>query len=434
MQRLLASVDAGRLVILCGAGLSMAPPSSLPSAKVVAEMCFDRYTESICPGADVSLRGDLEAFAEHFAQRTQLESIFMDTLVPWQAFARAPNPGHAAVADFLITRAAAGALSTNYDTLIERRGMDYGADFRGSLEGDMANRGVAAHSPLLKFHGCSLIDRHNTVWTKSQLARPPIRERIASCRTWMAANLRAKDLLVLGFWSDWPYFNSLLADAFLDVAPLSITVVDPSPTTALETKAPELWSTVHQDNVTFNHVQDSAADVLDELRRAFSRGYLRRVLRAGVAAVEAEIGSPCDPTWIEPPDLDSEALYALRRDAEGVPSTAPAKLKAPEHCEQLGLFQLLLRRAGAVATPDGYLLGTLVVRAVSGAGRILSTLEAQFSEPPAPRAADLVVAVGAVDLVVPGNVIRGGTPGSIVRPAPSSRWLDSASARQLLGI
>jgi hypothetical protein len=45
---------------------------------------------------------------------------------------------HAAIADFLLTRAAVAGLSTNYDTLIELRAWDYGADFRGSLDGDEA--------------------------------------------------------------------------------------------------------------------------------------------------------------------------------------------------------------------------------------------------------------------------------------------------------
>lgn len=36
IARLLASMNAGRLLVVCGAGLSMAPPSSLPSARSVA--------------------------------------------------------------------------------------------------------------------------------------------------------------------------------------------------------------------------------------------------------------------------------------------------------------------------------------------------------------------------------------------------------------
>ena len=38
-EQLLASLAAGRLVVFAGAGLSMAPPSNVPSATALAEQC-----------------------------------------------------------------------------------------------------------------------------------------------------------------------------------------------------------------------------------------------------------------------------------------------------------------------------------------------------------------------------------------------------------
>jgi hypothetical protein len=137
--RLLASMNAGRLVVVCGAGLSMAPPSSLPSARRVAELCFDKYRLTADPHCDLALRTDLAALAEHFAALHTLKTVFIDRLVPWASFVRPSNAGHAAIADFLTTRAAVAGLSSNYDTLIERRAWDYGFDFRGSLDGDEAS-------------------------------------------------------------------------------------------------------------------------------------------------------------------------------------------------------------------------------------------------------------------------------------------------------
>lgn len=239
--RLLASMNAGRLVILCGAGLSMAPPSGLPSAWRVAEMCFDEYQLKIDPLVDPSLRTNLEALAEHFAELNTLKTVFIENIVPWREFERPPNPGHAALADFLITKMVAGGLSSNYDQLIERCAWDYGADFCGSLDGEQAT--VASHkqSPLLKFHGCSRIDRGSTVWAPSQLQDPTIADRIAKSKTWMAANLRQKDLLVVGFWSDWDYLNTILGDAVQGLDPLSITVIDLLPTDGLQAK-PCVWN------------------------------------------------------------------------------------------------------------------------------------------------------------------------------------------------
>ena len=75
----------------------------------------------------------------------------------------------------------------------------------------------------------------------------------------MAANLRQKDLLVVGFWSDWEYLNAVIGAALIDVQPLSVTVIDLSPTNALEQKAPQLWEIAHAENVTFEHVQESGA-------------------------------------------------------------------------------------------------------------------------------------------------------------------------------
>ena len=163
IARILASMNAGRLLVVCGAGLSMAPPSSLPSAGMVAERCFERYRLESDPHCDPDLRDNLEALAEHFAGLNTLKSVFIEHLVPWPDFVRPSNRGHAAIADFLIIRAAVAGISSNYDTLIERRAWDYGSDFRGSLDGDEAIADSVRQAPLLKFHGCSHRDRQTTV-------------------------------------------------------------------------------------------------------------------------------------------------------------------------------------------------------------------------------------------------------------------------------
>ncbi|UNP88131.1 SIR2 family protein [Aeromonas encheleia] len=242
----------------------MAPPSSLPSALTVAERCFEKYRLESDPNCDPALRDNLEALAEHFAGLDTLQSVFIEHLVPWNAFMRQPNTGHAAIADFLITRAAVAGISSNYDTLIERCAWDYGSDFRGSLDGDEASADFVRQAPLLKFHGCSFRDRPATVWAPSQLNDPTISARIALSKVWMAANLRQKDLLVVGFWSDWEYLNTVIGEALSHVQPLSVTVIDLSPTNVLEQKAPQLWEIANAPNVAFEHVQESGAVALDE--------------------------------------------------------------------------------------------------------------------------------------------------------------------------
>ncbi len=43
MTRLLGSIEANRLVLLCGAGLSIPSPSNLLSAVGVSRVCYDKY-------------------------------------------------------------------------------------------------------------------------------------------------------------------------------------------------------------------------------------------------------------------------------------------------------------------------------------------------------------------------------------------------------
>ncbi|MBE2242144.1 MAG: SIR2 family protein [Burkholderiaceae bacterium] len=412
----------------------MAPPSSLPSAWRVAEMCFDDYRLTIDPVIDPALRDNLEALAEHFAGLNTLKAVFIEHLVPWREFVRPPNPGHAAVADFLITKIVVAGLSSNYDTLIERCAWDYGADLRGSLDGEQAT--VASHkqAPLLKFHGCSHIDRGSTVWAPSQLHDAIVSDRIAKSKIWMAANLRQKDMLVVGFWSDWDYLNRVLGDAVQGLDPLSVTVIDPSPIAALQTKAPGLWALAHQPQVTFSHIQESGADALDELRRAFSENYARQVLAAGSAVLVAKTGVACNPAWLTVAGLDGEALYDWRRDAEGVPSGKPAIARSPQNIDLLGYFHLLLRRAGAVQQPRGYTLAGQSIRVVNGAGSDLSTVAKRFIEAPAAPTADVFVAAGSMDLGLPGHLVRPGITGSVVRPRAGGKWLTIEQAQAELGI
>lgn len=427
-------MHAGRLVVVCGAGLSMAAPSNLPPAWRVAEACFDKYAVETDPACDPGMRHNLEALAQHFVDLHTLETVFIESLVPWKDFVRPPNAGHAAVADFLVTRAATAALSANYDILIERYAVENGFDFQQSLDGDEATIRSRTQAPLLKFHGCATRDRLATVWAPSQLTESPIADRIAKSKAWMAANLRQKDLLVVGFWSDWAYLNTVLGTVLDSLAPLSVTVIDKADATKLQAKAPELWALAHGAGVVFTHVQESGADALDELRKEFSRNYLRGVYASGRVAFEASSGTACEPAWLDAPDFDNEILYGLRRDAEGVPAGEPATRSTPSGCEVVGVFHLLLKQAGAVPNALGYDLNGSSIRVVNGAGSVLSQIQTRFVEAPTLAPTDLVVAAGATDLPLPGSFLRPGHAGNFIRPAARGRWYDFEAARTELGI
>ncbi len=174
--------------------------------------------------------------------------------------------------------------------------------------------------------------------------------------------------------------------------------------------------------------------MLDDLRRAFSTNYLRKILAVGRTAFEEGTGGPCDLSWLEIADFDSETLYSWRRDAEGVPASSPARMQRPGEWETLGFFHLLLRQAGAEQHPEGYCMDGRTIRVVNGASMILGTLRARFIEAPTAVSADMVVAVGATDLGLPGNVVRTGRVGDVIRPAAGGAWFDLESARAVLSI
>ena len=411
----------------------MAPPSNVPSARRVAELCYDKYQLTVNPNLDPNLRNDLQRIADYFYDRNSLQNVFIKTIVPWSSFICPPNPGHKAIADFLISHVVEAGITTNYDTLIERCGEDYGFDFQSALDGDEAIDHTSRQGPLLKLHGCSKKDRRSTIWTSQQTSDKPISDRLQTNTNWMSTNLREKDLLIVGFWSDWHYLNEVLSSALSTTTPRSVTVIDQSDRQQLEQKAPDLWDTMNAVGVAFCHVQESGADALDELRREFSRNYVRQVLAAGRDQIERHFGTSCDPTWLDI-DLDSEALYGWRRDAEGVPPSKPATKRQPEDIESLGFFHLLLRRAGAQAYDGGYRMNGRTIRVVNGRGAFLSTVRSEFDEPPAAATANMMVAVTATDLGFPNNIVRSGRAGDIIRPEPVAKWFDMAGARRELGL
>jgi hypothetical protein len=121
VAKALDALFADRLVLLCGAGLSMAAPSSLPSAAELAQKAKQKYDATF--GADrAPLPESIGDQAEFFFQRGELVTVYLRTYIDHNAFAGVPNAGHYAAADLLLVGAFATAVSTNVDTLIETAG------------------------------------------------------------------------------------------------------------------------------------------------------------------------------------------------------------------------------------------------------------------------------------------------------------------------
>src|ERR1700704_674318 len=149
LTRLLGSIEANHLVILCGAGLSIPDPSNLMSADRVAKACYDKWTAT--QALPTNLRDDIESLAAHFYAQGQFVSVFIGALVPWNELVGEPNEGHAAVSDLLISRAANAALSANFDPLVEQWAERRKIAMQGALDGAEALAFADRTNPLLKF-------------------------------------------------------------------------------------------------------------------------------------------------------------------------------------------------------------------------------------------------------------------------------------------
>lgn len=424
---------ADRLAVLCGAGLSMASPSNLPSAAQLALEAKRKY-DSTYGATRPPLPPGIEEQAEFFFQRGELGTMYLRTLIGAHVFAGPPNAGHTAVADLLLVRAIQTAVSTNVDTLIETAGML----LLGQVGVGIERRTVAALapdiSPLLKIHGCWSSDRDNTVWARGQLAIEPVASRVQGNKEWLLTRLLDRDLIILGYFTDWDYLNEVLERTLGEVRLARVVIVDPSPGATLAAKAPVLHGLGGRAQVSFCHVRTSGTEFLERLRLGFSRAFMRRLLYAGIQAYEHQKGAAPDPAWLEPSGISVEDLWQVRRDLEGCLPSKPASCRVPPEEPVLGLVLLELRARGATADGPYWLLGGRRIRVLRTPNQLLHMVQAAFErETPPVAAPDVIIAVGAEPSSLPPHIVRAGTTPSITRGS-AGLWLTRQDAVAELGL
>lgn len=435
---LMQSIAADRLVVLCGAGLSMAAPSSIPSANAIRTECADTYRQLVGSALDPAATADLEAMSRWFLQQHRFGDLFIPKLVPWAKFNTHPNDGHEAIADFLACGAAHVGVTTNYDRLVEESALRLGEpDFLPIVHEEDLPRS-SDHRPYLKVHGCSVLHktRLETIWCREQLAEPSISQRMARFQTWLSTNFLGRDLLIIGFWTDWAYLSDVLATTIAAIGPNSVVLVDPSPANVIETKAPGLWAWAHRPGITFLHERQSGSEFLAELRARFSRTFLNRVLDDAAATHQTLFGSaPSAHARV----LDAQAmpyLYALRRDITGVPRHRPVRVRVPSPAfrTHAALHSRLLER-GALYDSHLYSIGGQRIRLINGGGQLLSELKNQCQqEPPLPVPADRVVCIGAVEDPTPASVIRPIAVPGVIHGGAAGTWATETALVQELGV
>lgn len=426
IDKAIDALYSDRLALVCGAGLSMAAPSSLPSAATIAAKAKEKYDATYGTERD-PLPEQIDDQAEYFFRRDELANVYLRTYIDRNSFAAVPNAGHFAAADLLLVGAVATAVSTNVDCLIETAGnMLFGQVGAGVSRSQMSGlpNGV---SPFLKIHGC-WSDPANTIWAPGQVDSGPLKERTEQSAAWLTNQLLNRDILIVGYWTDWDYLNHVLELTLGAVSPSRVIVVDPCETSSFEAKAPALFALGQRASHEFCHVKCSGDGFLDGLRTAFSRSFLRRVLVQGKGPYKMSTGSDPDATWLEPAAADSETLWRIRRDLEGCGPNEPAKARQPFNEPLLGMTLLQLQAQGA--RPDGSLwnLGGRRVRVLRAANQAIHEVEATYArETPPVIAPDCVIAVGSEALALPPSFARGGGTGSIARGS-LSRWLSRSEA------
>jgi hypothetical protein len=416
---LLGSIEAGRLSIFCGAGLSLVEPSTVPSAATLSAKIATKYEEtagSIPPSID---RHSLEDVVRYIYSRNQ-KQLMLEQLIDWGPFRATHNLGHEALADFLGASVVEYSVTTNFDTLIEQAAASIGeSDFMPALDGAECER-ARDHKPLLKVHGCCQASRYETLWFKEQLSDDPIiKRRIELSQRWLSARLQNRDLLFVGFWSDWSYLNSALQSLLVEGGgrlEATVFVIDPQEEKVLREKAPALWNWA-QSAARCHHERESGPEFLDELRRRFSLSFVDRVLKLGEAAgVSAALST-------------AEAVL-LRRDAEGRPLGTPLRAKKPDaRFEAVGAAHRAVQARGGIAQGTIYEFGDQTVRIINGGGRLLSRVKEDYKKEPAaiPESATVLCAGAVEDGGVPGNLIRGAGARTLVRPGLSARWVTNAA-------
>jgi len=401
----------------------------------VSQHCYREHLaiEALPP----ALEWDIDALAGHFHAAGNFQSYFINQLVPWGELAGKPNEGHAAVADFLLTGASPASLTANFDRLVEQWSERHKMDLRGALDGTEATQFSSVASPLLKFHGCMDRGRPDTLWTHGQLVEPRVQQRIESCRAWMTMNFPGKDLLIVGFWTDWGYLNEVLENLLETQAPASVTVIDPQETDRLEEKAPGLWA-ILSGIPRFAHVRMSGDEALSELRSAFSGMWVRKQNRRGAEIFADENdGEAVDDAHLPCPDVGCLDLYDIRRDAEGVAYDRAARLATPDlSAGRVAYVRLRLKQAGAVEEGPYLSLNGRLIRVVNCSNMSISRLRERYNEAPSGRGADLVICAGATGRGTTENIVRGGGSSSLVGATLGGEvtWATEADGLAELGL
>jgi hypothetical protein len=318
-------------------------------------------------------------------------------------------------------------ITTNYDRLVEVAAQNLGEpDFQAIVDVEDIARN-STHRPLLKVHGCCSIGKSRlaTVWYREQLHDgAAIQARAERFHAWMQTALLNRDVLIIGFWTDWSHLTDIFTESIAATGPGHVFLVDLAQEHTLREKSPAMWEWAHADGLTFYHIQESGADFLNGLREHFSRVFLRHVFADAADTHEALFDAfPSDQrAYLD--GSDAHTLYALRRDITGESRIRPVRVRDAHPSLRVNAsIHLRLMDNGATYEQNCYTFDGHVVRLINGAGQVMSKVRNQFdAEPPLPISPTWVVCVGATPDPSPANVVRPAEQPGIMRSGVAGSW------------
>ena len=250
------AASASKLVIYAGAGISVSPPTNLPTGVELAKLLHSQFKDAF----DVLLsveECDLLGVADAVAQLPDGEDALRQTSARSAKFRSAvPGYAHRVLAQLMLD-GAIDVLTTNWDSCIER---SCGEEDLPSVTNE---HDLAEVTPpwVLKVHGCA--SRPGTLLvTTDHLTSPP---------TWVQeqthARLGSAVVAFIGIGDVAPYVRQRIVEAISEVGSVeNIRVVSPDINAEWDNSQ---WKTVAPDLRQEHRIGVSADQFMDELGAAY---------------------------------------------------------------------------------------------------------------------------------------------------------------------
>lgn len=305
-------------MIYAGAGISVSPPTGLPTGAGLARALHAQLKDAFPDLADVNV-DDLLGVADAVAKMPGGEDALRQTSAVSANF-RTARPGYAhRVLAHLMLEGAIDVLTTNWDSCIERSA---GEEDLPTITNE---HDLAEVTPpwLLKVHGCASRPA-SLLATTHQLANPPrwVHEQTH-------ALLGSAVVVFIGIGDVAPYVKQRILEAIHEVGSIeNIRVVSPSIVTGWDTNQ---WKSVAP---TLSD-QDKIAATADEFMEKFATAYIIKRLSEHALTAGDTLAADLDDAKVGLFKSDPLKVLQWSRTVDINPRVGESTLKSPAFGEAL---------------------------------------------------------------------------------------------------